>query len=142
VPIELPWEGCISINGPQAAAERLWYAEHEIALLAWSSLAGGFFSGRISRDNLHPRNHQEQLCIETYGVEENFERLDRASELSREKGATLPQIALAFVLAGPLDTFAITGASSGARFGENVGALTVDLSERELDWLDLRVDER
>jgi aryl-alcohol dehydrogenase-like predicted oxidoreductase len=85
--------------------------------------------------------HQARLCVETYGVESNFRRLDRAEVLAHEKRVTVPQVALAYVLAGPLDAFAITGASSGLRFGENVGALAVDLSEQELAWLDLRVDE-
>lgn len=143
VPVELPWEGCISISGPAAAGERAWYAERGMAVLSWSSLAGGFFSGRVRRDNMHLlTEHQARLCVETYGVESNFRRLDRAEVLAHEKRVTVPQVALAYVLAGPLDTFAITGASSGLRFGENVGALAVDLSEQELAWLDLRVDER
>jgi len=143
VQVQTPWEGCLSISGPRAAGERAWYVEHGMALLPWSSMAGGFFSGRFRRDNVHTFDHeQDRLCVATYGVEPNFRRLDRAEALAREKGVSLPQIATAYVLNSPLDTFALTGASSGAHFGENVEALAVRLTDQEMAWLDLLVDER
>ena len=51
-----PWEGCISISGLQNEEARAWYAERRMPLFTWSSLAGGFFSGRLRRDNRH---HQD-----------------------------------------------------------------------------------
>jgi aryl-alcohol dehydrogenase-like predicted oxidoreductase len=143
VQVQAPWQGCLSISGPDAAGERAWHADHGMALLPWSSLAGGFFSGRFRRENVHTfDNAQDRLCVATYGLEPNFRRLDRAEVLARQRGVSLPQIAMAYVLNGPLDTFALTGASSGAHFGENVESLGVRLTDQELAWLDLRVDER
>lgn len=42
-----PWPGCVSISGPSGAGARAWYAEQGLPLFIWSSLAGGFFSGRF-----------------------------------------------------------------------------------------------
>ena len=50
--VEEPWSNCISISGPQGEEARRFYAASDVALMPWSSLAGGFFSDRFHRDNL------------------------------------------------------------------------------------------
>ena len=78
VQIEPPWANCISISGPDGAAARAWYQEHNMPLFTWSSLAGGFFSGRFRRDNLDTfDSYGDRLCVTSYCSEENFQRLDR-----------------------------------------------------------------
>jgi aryl-alcohol dehydrogenase-like predicted oxidoreductase len=132
-----PWEGCLSISGATGQAARDWYAAAGMPIFAWSSLAGGFFSGRFRRDNLHTfEEYADTICAEAYGTEGNFERLDRARALAERKGATVPQIALAYVLAQPLDVYALVGCRSGDEFRENAGAVAIDLTPQELAWLD------
>jgi aryl-alcohol dehydrogenase-like predicted oxidoreductase len=134
-----PWEGCISISGPKGQAERDWYAANHMPLFPWSSLAGGFFSGRFRRDNLAGfTSGLDKLCVETYCVEDNFQRLDRVEQLAREKGMTIPQIATAYVLSYPLDIYALVGCATGEEFGANVEASAVRLTPEEMAWLDLR----
>lgn len=135
-----PWPGCVSIGGPGGAEARAWYAATGLPLLTWSSLAGGFLSGRVRRDNLDSfEGYLDRLAVESYASEENFQRLDRAIQLAAAKGVTLPQIALAYVLRQPLNVFALVGASSGDEFSANVGALDIALSAEELAWLDTGV---
>jgi aryl-alcohol dehydrogenase-like predicted oxidoreductase len=133
-----PWEGCLSISGPAGRAAREWYAQHHMPLFFWSSLAGGFFSGRFRPDNLGTfATYGDKLCVETYCTPENFARLERARELGRQKGATLAQIALAYVLNQPLEAFAVVGCQSGAEFEDNAAAVDIRLTPEELAWLDL-----
>lgn len=132
-----PWEGCVSIGGPSGREARTWYAEHKTPLLTWSSLAGGFFSGRFRRDNLDTfTSYLDRLCVGSYAYEDNFKRLDRAAQLARDKGVSLPQLALAYVLSQPLDIYALVGCSSGAEFEANMAALELTLSGEELGWLE------
>ena len=139
VQVKAPWDGCISISGPNGQAERAWYAANNMPLFPWSSLAGGFFSGRFRRDNLDTfDSYLDKLCVETYCVEPNFERLDRAEQLGREKGLTIPQIATAYVLSQPLDIFPLVGCASGEEFRANLEASAVRLTPEEVAWLDLR----
>src|SRR5205085_9862065 len=49
--IQPPWGGCVTISGPRNADVRADYQRSQVPLFCWSSLAGGFFSGRINRDN-------------------------------------------------------------------------------------------
>lgn len=110
-------------------------------LFTWSSLAGGFFSGRFRRDNLDSfEANLDKLCVQSYCYEANFKRLDRASTLASARGLTLPQIAMAFVLSQPLNIYALVGCHNGAEFKMNMEALQIRLSAEELAWLDLKPD--
>jgi len=143
VQVKPPWEGCISISGPNGQSERDWYAANNMPIFPWSSLSGGFFSGRFRRDNLDTfDSYLDKLCVETYCVEPNFERLDRAEQLGHEKGLSIPQIATAYVLSYPLDIYPLVGCSTGEEFRANLAASAVKLTAAELAWLDLRADQR
>lgn len=133
-----PWEGCVSIAGPAGAAARRYYQETQLALFAWSSLAGGFFSGRFRRDNLAGfSDYFDQLCVTVYCHEPNFRRLERAQQLAAQKGVSAAQLALAYALKQPLNLFALVGCQSPAEFAENAAALTLELTPEELRWLEL-----
>ena len=137
VQAKVPWPGCISVSGPEGGEARRWYAGTGMPLFTWSSLAGGFFSGRFSRENLASFDgYLDRLCVETYCHEENFERLDRARILAEERGLTVPQIALAYVLNQPPEVFALVGCNTGEEFRANVVAAEVGLTSEEISWLE------
>jgi aryl-alcohol dehydrogenase-like predicted oxidoreductase len=139
--IEEPWSECVSIAGPAGEGARAYYRESGMPLFTWSSMASGFFSGRFTSDNLATfTSPEEWLCVRCYCNEANFRRLDRARQLAAEKGFTLPQIALAYVLAQPFDVYALVGCRSRAEFAENLAALDCALTPEEVAWLDLRED--
>ena len=137
---EPPWAGCISARGPAFPGEEEWHARTRTPLFAWSSLARGLFHGTTTRENaaqvLGP------AVVKTYCFEENFRRLDRAQELAREKGVSVAQIALAWVLHRPLDIFPLTGAATREECLQNVAALDIVLTRQESEWLDLQRDAR
>jgi aryl-alcohol dehydrogenase-like predicted oxidoreductase len=139
VQVEAPWEGCISIGGPDAAEARNWYIDNQMAVFAWSSLAGGFLSGGFDRD--HDGALPEEVAERarrSYGTDANYERLDRARTLAAELGLTVPQIALAYALSQPLNLFAIAGGESKDEVAANAAAEAIRLSSETLEWLDLR----
>jgi aryl-alcohol dehydrogenase-like predicted oxidoreductase len=139
--VKEPWGGCVTISGPANAEARAWYEKTQMAVFAWSSLAGGFFSGRINRENTGSfDDYYMKLAVECYATEENFERLDRAQKLGAEKGLTLPQVAMSYVMSQPLNLFALVGCNNGEEFAANARAAEVKLTAQECAWLDLRAD--
>ena len=141
--VKEPWRGCISISGPDNEADRAWYAEQNMPLFTWSSLAQGFFSGRFTRETFEDyKKNLPGSCVEAYCYEQNFKRLERAGELAKEKGLTVPQIALAFNLNQPLNLFSLIGVFHPDECKANIEALNLKLTQEELDWLDLKRDER
>jgi aryl-alcohol dehydrogenase-like predicted oxidoreductase len=137
VQAKAPWEGCVSISGEDGEAERRWYAHQEMPLFAWSSLAGGFFSGRFTRENLDAFDtYLDELCVDTYCFDDNFARFDRARTLAEDRGLSVPQVALAYVLGQPLDVFALVGCNTGEEFADNARAAEASLTPEERRWLE------
>jgi aryl-alcohol dehydrogenase-like predicted oxidoreductase len=141
--VEAPWADCVTISGPQNAAARAWYAAQRMPLFTWSSLARGFFSGRLTRQNFEEiKPTLDPSTVRAYCCEANFQRLDRAGELARERDRSVPQIALAYVLQQPLEIYALVGCETPEEFLANTGALEIALTQEEMEWLDLRRQRR
>jgi aryl-alcohol dehydrogenase-like predicted oxidoreductase len=141
--IDAPWPGCISIGGPGNVEAQTWYEQNQMPIFAWSSLAGGFLSGGLTRDDdgTLPGEAADR-ARRAYGTDANYERLDRARTLAAELGLTTPQIALAYALSQPLNLFTIAGSESRDEFAANATAGAVHLSPEVLAWLDLRRETR
>jgi aryl-alcohol dehydrogenase-like predicted oxidoreductase len=138
-----PWEGCISISAADAKPARDYYANLNMPLFTWSSLAGGFFSGRLRRDNLESfETYLDKLAVTTYANEENFRRLDRVQQLADEKGLSIPQVATAYVMSYPLNIFALVGCQTADEFKANMAASEIRLTAAEMAWLELQSDSR
>lgn len=136
-----PWPNCITISGPENADARNYYEQAQTPLFTWSSLAGGFFSGRFTRDNLDTfTEYFDALCVTSYCREPNFQRLDRVRQLGEELGLSIPQVAMAYVMSQPLDIYALVGCANGTEYAANAAALDHKLSPETLAWLDLRSD--
>ena len=137
--IEEPWTDCLSISGPKHTKEREWYISQGMPLFTWSSVARGFFSGKITSDNAESlRDQFDGSMPKSYYHPDNFKRLDRAWELAEYKGLSVAQIALSYVTSYPLNIFALVGSMNAKEIASNVKALETQLSEKELSWLDLR----
>jgi aryl-alcohol dehydrogenase-like predicted oxidoreductase len=138
-----PWDGCISISGPSNQGVREYYQAEQIPLFTWSSLAGGFFSGRLRRDNVATfETYLDKLAVTSYAAEDNFQRLDRVQQLAEERDMSIPQVAMAYVMSQPLNIFALVGCQSGAEFKANMAAADMRLTPEECAWLDLRAESR
>ena len=139
-----PWPMCLSISGAEGSEARKWYAKTQMPLLVWSPLASGFFSGKFQRDNLHEFGEREwdEVVVRTYAKEANFQRLDRAATLASEKGVTIAHVALAFVMSQPMNMYSVVGPHSAAKFKANIEAANIKLTKQEMDWLDLKNNNR
>jgi aryl-alcohol dehydrogenase-like predicted oxidoreductase len=141
--IESPWANTVTISGPENSAARAWYRTTRMPIFAWSSLAHGFLSGHFcSVRRGGAESDFERSVLQTYGSDENVERLRRAETLAAERGVTVPQIALAFILEQQLDVYAVSACKTPDEFAANASALDISLSQAELDWLDLLASER
>lgn len=123
---EPPWAGCVSatVDGTE------WYIAQQFPLLAWSSQAQGFFTGRYG-----PDDHTAPEMVRCWYSTENFERLERARQLGRRAGASANAVALAYVLHQPFPTFALIGPHTIEETSTSAEALSVGLTAEDLHWL-------
>jgi aryl-alcohol dehydrogenase-like predicted oxidoreductase len=112
-----PWAGCLASSREELGA----LGELGLKLLAWSSLATGFFSGRATPHWDSPGNRQ---------------RRDRAAELAERLGTSASAVALAYVLNQPEHVLPVVGTGSEAHLDEALDAAGIRLSGEQLDWLE------
>ncbi len=138
--VDNPWgPGCVSLAGPKEADARAWYAKNNTPIFAYSSLARGFFAGSLK--SAAPEEAEklfDRPTLQGYCHPVNFQRLERVEQLAQEKGLTVPQIAMAWIMQQPLNVFALVGTHTKEEMQQNIDALHVCLTQEELDWLDLK----
>lgn len=136
-----PWGGGVSICGEEGAAAREWYASCGMPVIAYSSLARGVLSGRIKSSEFERAGKIfDKITLKGYVSEENFLRLRRCEEMAKRPGVSVAQVALAYVLCGKMNAFAVVSCSSPNRLRDNAGAADIGLTAEELEWLNLEKD--
>jgi len=106
-----------------------------LGVLPYSPLEGGFLTGKYRRDTPLPDSRRAE-GRQKYMTEKNFILLDKLDEIAASHQATLAQIALAWLLAKPIVTSPIIGATTLEQLDENLGALDVKLTNEEKKVLD------
>ena len=140
-----PWgggAGCVTLTGEGQERERAWYRESGTAVLAFSSLARGLLSGKISAADPGRADKVDAAGRRGYDCPENWERLRRAEALAEEKGCTVAQLSLAWLFHQGMNAYAVFSTGSPARIAANCGALEVVLTPAECRWLNLEEHDR
>ena len=111
----------------------------DIGILPWSPLAGGWLSGKYSRDT--PPTGATRLGedpgrgMEAYGPRNARERTWQVVEAVREvaaaRGVSMAQVALAWVADRPAVTSVILGARTVEQLDDNLGAAGLHLDETQ-----------
>ncbi len=132
-----PWGGgSVTLTGEAAAADRDWHRGKGMAIFAWSSLARGLFSGRVTRRSLAADpGLVDDACRTAYVHEVNLARLDRVIEFAEAAGVSAAQVALAWVLAQDLPLHAIVGAATEREVEDLAAAAALILTDEESEWL-------
>lgn len=134
-----PWGGCTSLTGDEHAADRAWCKEQGITVIAYASLAHGFLAGKIlSSESARLEASLDEGGRRGYFYPENLERLRRAEHMAAQKGCTVAQIALAYVLTDELGILPAVSATKRHHLEGNIAALDIALTDEERAWLDLR----
>lgn len=102
-----------------------------LGLLVWSPLAGGFLSGKFTRDG-EGSGRRQNFDFPPIDKDKGFEIVDVLRAIAQEKGASVPQVALAWVLANKAVTSVIIGARKITQLEDNLGAVELSLSAEEL----------
>ena len=133
--------GGVAITGPNHKKEREWYIQTQMPVVAYSSLGHGMFTGRMkASDEARAAEFLDEFAMKGYACPENFERLRRVEILSKEKGASVPQIAMSWLFRQKINVFAVVATTKASRMQENIEALKVQLTEEECRYLDLETD--
>ena len=111
-----------------------------LGLMVWSPLAGGFLSGKYSREQQASSAEEgsRRLAFDFPPVnkERGFEAIDVMRAIGNAKGVSVAQVALAWLLHQPQVTSVIVGAKRPDQLADNIAATQVKLSPDELAKID------
>jgi aryl-alcohol dehydrogenase-like predicted oxidoreductase len=109
-----------------------------IGFVAYSPLGRGFLTGRItSVEDLADNDWRRSMPrFEEENFRRNMELVERIKALAAQKGCTPAQLALAWVLAQGNDIVPIPGTKRRRYLEENVGAVDVHLTRKDLAEID------
>ncbi len=121
------------------AAELLPYAQnHDIGVLAYGPLAHGLLAGALTATTTFPRGDWRAGSPAFQGepYRRNLAVVDALSRLARERGLTVGQLAVAWVLAHPAVDVAIVGARTPEHVAEILAAGEIHLTKDDLATID------
>lgn len=110
-----------------------------IGFVPYSPLGRGLLTGRIrdTEKDLVPGDHRLKFPrFQGENFRRNLDLVDRLQGFADQKGCTLAQLALAWLLGQGNDVVPIVGTKRRTYLEENLGAVKVDLTDEDLRRLD------
>jgi pyridoxine 4-dehydrogenase len=107
---------------------------HGVAINPYGALSRGLLSGHWSRErSAGGRDFRGHLPrFSGANLDANLALVDELRRIAQEKGATVAQLAIAWVLARGSDVVPLVGARTRAQLRESLGALDVTLTAEDL----------
>jgi aryl-alcohol dehydrogenase-like predicted oxidoreductase len=108
-----------------------------IGLVVWSPLAGGFLTGRYTRqDPTGGSGRIADFSFIPFDREKGYKLVELMNSISRAHQASVAQVALAWLLAKRHVTTILLGASKMSQLEDNLGAADLRLTPEEVAQLD------
>ena len=113
-----------------------------LGVLPWGPLGAGFLSGRYRRGEAMPEGSRMAGAADDLeeaparrAIERNFAVVDAAGAIAEERGATIPQVALAWLLGTPGVSAPIVGPRTFEQLEDLLGSVDVSLTADEYERL-------
>ncbi len=115
---------------------------HNLGILVWSPLAGGFLSGKYERGKPAPKGTRfgENGNFVPFDKEYGYGVLDAARKVADRHGVSVARVSLAWLLSRPAISAVIIAGRKKEHLADNVGAVDLELTAQDLDELDKASD--
>ena len=109
-----------------------------VGLIPWSPLARGFLAGNRRKEDWGDtmRSKSDTFGHSMYFREEDFAIVERAGEVAKERGVTVSQIALAWLMNKPHISAPIIGATRMDHLEQAIAAVDIQLTDDEVKRLE------
>lgn len=108
-----------------------------LALMPWSPLAGGFMSGKYTRNNeIAGDSRRDTFDFPPINKPKAYDIIDVLLEIASIHKVSAAQVALAYILKKPAVTSIIIGAKKQEQLVDNIAATKLDFTADEMQQLD------
>lgn len=111
---------------------------HNIGILVWSPLAGGFLAGKYDRNKPAPQGSRfaEAGRFVPFDTEYGYRVVDAVKDVAKRHNASAAQVSLAWLLARPMVSSVIIAARTNERLEENIRSAELNLTAEDFAQLD------
>jgi aryl-alcohol dehydrogenase-like predicted oxidoreductase len=117
-----------------------YISQKQIGLIPYVPLAVGLLTGRYRKDNLDSTGRLSKQVGEAWRdeflTERNLNLVEELDVIAKDKGCTLAQLAIAWLLSHNVVCSVIAGVTKMEQLEDNVGAVSVSFTQSELEKLD------
>lgn len=112
-------------------------ADQNLAIMPWSPLAGGFLSGKFTRDNEKAGDsRRDTFDFPPINKEKAYDIIDVIADIGKKHNVSAAQVALAWVRLQKGITSTIIGAKNVDQLNDNIKSTELELSADELKRID------
>lgn len=111
--------------------------DQNLPIMPWSPLAGGFLSGKYTRNNEKAGDaRRDQFDFPPINKEKAYDIVDVLAKMAKQKEVSVAQLALAWVRMQSGITSTIIGAKKIEQLQQNIASTSVELSGDDLSKID------
>ena len=110
--------------------------DQKVGLMVWSPLAGGFLSGKYTRENEKGDGRRSNFDFPPVNKDLAFNIIDKLRPMAEAKDSTVASLALAWLLHQKVVSTVIIGAKKMDQLEDNLTAVDVQFTPEELKELD------
>ena len=110
--------------------------DQKVGLMVWSPLAGGFLSGKYTREANAEEGRRVNFDFPPVNKDKAFDIIDVMQGIAVAKDVTVAQVALGWLLHQPVVTSVIIGAKRPEQLQDNLKAVDLKLTTDELAQLE------
>jgi aryl-alcohol dehydrogenase-like predicted oxidoreductase len=108
-----------------------------IGIMPWSPLAGGFLSGKYTRNNeVAGDSRRDAFDFPPINKQKAYDLIDLMAEIGKNHNVTVANVALNWVTKQPGMTSTIIGAKNLQQLNDNISSVNLNLTPEELNKLD------
>ena len=110
---------------------------HDLGILVWSPLAGGFLSGKYERGKAAPPGTRfgENGNFVPFDKEIGYNVVDAAKNVAKRHGVSVARVSLAWILAQPAISSVIIAGRKKEHLADNMAAVDLELTKDDLKEL-------
>lgn len=109
---------------------------HHLAIFPWSPLAGGFLTGKYTREQSSSGSRRDAFDFPPVDKEKGYDLVEVLKTIGNQYDASVAQVALAWVRHQPGITSTIIGAKNINQLNDNLKSVNIQLSEDDLKNID------
>jgi aryl-alcohol dehydrogenase-like predicted oxidoreductase len=110
--------------------------DHDLAIFPWSPLAGGFLTGKFTREGVDANSRRANFDFPPIDKQKANDLVDVMAEIAKAQDASIAQIALAWVRQQPGITSTIIGAKTLEQLHDNIKSTEIQLTVEDLEKID------